>query len=289
MWIDCFASGLRLLYINMQFKIPASFKSDQPDWSFGIGFNLKGRSEARFSTCQTPVYIPPNTSGHFIYPETTAVEEIVNASSKVKLCVLFDSKTLMDFAGGDEEAFLPFLEGFRNQIFFSGQAKILPQMRQALNQILTCPYRGKTRALFLEGKAMELMARKLEQIRSETRPLSKPAGVRSIDIERIHYAGELLLQDPINPPDISALAGKVGMSRTKFYKCFRQVYGYSPLDHLRSHRLQVARRLLRQGGHNVTEAGFAVGYSNLSYFSKLFTAEFGIPPHQFSRSAPVLP
>jgi len=110
-WLDCFASGLQLLYVNMQFKNPVSLKGNQIDWSFGIGFNLKGHSEARFSTCQNPVSISPNTSGHFIYPETTAMEETVKATLKTKLCVLFDSKTLLDFARDDEEVFLPFLEG----------------------------------------------------------------------------------------------------------------------------------------------------------------------------------
>jgi len=57
-------------------------------------------------------------------------------------------------------------------------------------------------------------------------------------------------------------------------------YGHSPLDHLHSHRLQAARQLLRQGRHNETEAAFALGYSNLNYFAKIFVAGFGVPPHK---------
>ena len=48
-------------------------------------------------------------------------------------------------------------------------------------------------------------------------------------------------------------------------------------------------RMPNRGADLFSKAGFAVGYSNLSYFAKIFTAEFGIPLHQFSRSAPALP
>ena len=125
---------------------------------------------------------------------------------------------------------------------------------------------------------MELLALKLDQINSLT--ICNQTSRTSANTERIYYAAELLVRDPVNPPDINEIAGKIGMSRSKFYRCFKMVFGHSPMDHLRSHRLQTARQLLWQGGYNVSEAAFAVGFNNLSYFSKAFFAQFGIPPHQ---------
>jgi AraC-like DNA-binding protein len=249
---------------------------------FGIGFSLKGHSIVHAPTPQGDFSIEARESGYFLFPGTTRLAEEFNSDQRVKINISFDTKVLSDFAKDDEEAFLPFLQGLKDQIPFSDQDRLLPQMHQALNQILACPYTGKTRALFLESKALELMAYKLEQIKTKTRPSLRQYGVNPYDIERIRHAAGCLRQDPINPPDITTLATTAGMSRSKFYRCFKQVYGHSPLDHLRNHRLQLAKGFLSRGKHNVTEAAFAVGYSNLSYFSKIFTAQFGVLPHKVS-------
>lgn len=280
--IDTFASGLGLAYTNLQFKEKVSFVIEPSDWVFGIGFSLKGHSRVHASTLQGDFTIEAGKSGHFLFPGTTVLAEDFSSDQRVKINISFDAKVLSDFARDDEEAFLPFLQGFKDQVPFADHGRILPQMHQALNQILACPYTGKTRALFLESKALELMAYKLEQIRSRTCHSLRQYGVNPYDIERIRHAAGHLRQDPVNPPDITTLAAAAGMSRSKFYRCFKQVYGHSPLDHLRNHRLHLAKGFLSRGRHNVTEAAFAVGYSNLSYFAKIFTTRFGVPPHQVS-------
>ncbi|WP_321415034.1 helix-turn-helix transcriptional regulator [uncultured Desulfobacter sp.] len=126
------------------------------------------------------------------------------------------------------------------------------------------------------------MAYKLEQIRYKTRSVLRQYRLSPYDIELIHHAAGNLLQDPVNPPDITTLAATSGMSRSKFYRCFKQIFGHSPLDHLRSHRLHLAKHFLIRGRHNVTEAAYAVGYNNVSHFTKIFTAQFGVLPHKVS-------
>ena len=278
--IDTFSSGLRLMILDLQFQERVSFVTEPSNWGFGIGFSLKGHSIVSASTLQDDFHIEAGKSGHFFFPDTTVLTEDICSDQRVKINVFFDANALSDFAKDDEEAFLPFLQGVKNQVPFSDLDGILPQMHQALNQILTCPYTGKTRALFMEGKALELLAYKLEQIRSRARSSFGQNGITPYDIEQIRQAAGRLRQDPVNPPDITTLAAGAGMSRSKFYRCFKQVFGHSPLDHLRSHRLHLAKHFLAKKKHNVTEAAFAVGYNNLSHFTKIFTAEFGVTPHK---------
>ena len=280
--IDAFSSGLRLMHLNLQPKKNASFATETTDCEFGITFKLKGHSSVSASALRDGFSIEAGESGHFFYPGDTVMTENLSVTQQVKICIFFDANVLLDFARDDEEAFLPFLQGFKDQIPFADRDRILPRMHLALNQILACPYTGKTRALFMESKTLELMAYKLEQIRSRTRPALRQYGVSPYDIERIRHAAGCLLQDPANPPDITTLATAAGMSRSKFYRCFKQVIGHSPLDHLRSHRLHLAKHLLTSGKHNVTETAFAVGYNNVSYFITLFTAQFGVTPHKVS-------
>ena len=279
MRIDSFPSGLNMLYMDIKPHEPFTLVGEPDDWGFGVGFSIIGHSQGRSSAYTQTVSVAPGLSGHFISPESTTIEEDILTEHKLKVCVLFDTKTLQDMAGDDEEAFLPFLKGFHGQIPVNNQGKILPQMSQALSQLIACPYCGKTRALFLEGKAMELLAYRLDQLKVGG-SLQAEQRIKRADVERIHYAAELLAHDPANPPDTTTLATRVGMSRSKFYQHFKAVYGHSPLDHLRSHRLLLAKDLLQQGRHNVTEAAFSVGYNNLGHFAKLFVAEFGIFPHE---------
>ncbi len=278
--IDTFSSGLRLMYLDLQFEKKVSFVTHVLDWKFGIGFNLKGHSTVSASTLRNEFPIEAGKNGHFFFPDTTVLTEKFSSGRRIKFAVYFDVDVLSEFSKDDEEPFLPFLQGLQDQIPFSDHDVILPPMHQTLNQILACPYTGKTRALFMESKALELMTYKLEQIRSRPHPSLRRNGAAPYDIERIHHAAGRLRQDPVNPPDITALAAATGMSRSKFYRCFKQVFGHSPLDHLRSHRLHLAKNFLTKGKHNVTEAAFAVGYNNLSHFTKIFTAEFGVAPHK---------
>ena len=101
------------------------------------------------------------------------------------------------------------------------------------------------------------------------------------DIEKIRYAAGVLADDLENPPDMTALAHSVGMGRSKFYLCFREVYGLSPFEYLRTQRLEEARRLLQEGAMNVTAAALSVGYSHLSYFAKSFKSMYGLSPREF--------
>jgi len=277
--VDNFSSGLKLYYMNFKPVRPISLVFENTSWNYGIGFNVTGHSEVRLSTHRHPLSARSGSSVDFIYPESLHVEEDIGIRQKVKICILFDTKTLLELASEDEEPFLPFLKGFQKQIPAVGQDKMGPEMKLALNQLVACPYAGKTRNLFLESKGMELLARRLEQIRTKDKSPPRPPRINKMDIERIHYAARLLICDPANPPDLTNLAGKIGMSRSKFYQNFKMVFGHSPLDHLRSHRLRVARQLLKQGKHNVAEAAFAVGYNNHSYFAKIFFAKFGVLPH----------
>lgn len=127
---------------------------------------------------------------------------------------------------------------------------------------------------------MELLSHKLELIKKNRQSIRRKPRMNTSDIERIHYAAEILVKDLVYPPGITDIAVEIGMSRSKLYRSFKIVFGYSPMGYLRRHRLQTARQLLLQGKYNVTEVAFAVGFNNLSYFSRAFVAEFSVQPHQ---------
>lgn len=74
------------------------------------------------------------------------------------------------------------------------------------------------------------------------------------------------------------LCQKIGMSRSQLFRKMKAVTDTAPSDLIRSFRLNKAKTLLENGGVNVAEAAYQVGFKDPSYFSKLFQEEFGIQP-----------
>ena len=55
----------------------------------------------------------------------------------------------------------------------------------------------------------------------------------------------------------------------------------SPVAYIKSIRIKKAAMLLQQKKFTVAEVMYMVGFSNHSYFSKCFQAEFGKTPRQY--------
>ena len=87
---------------------------------------------------------------------------------------------------------------------------------------------------------------------------------------------------------IDDIARVAGMSTSALYHKFREVTRMSPLQYLKKIRLHHARTLMVARGLNASEAGFQVGYTNPSQFSREFKRLFGFPPGQLvnAMSAP---
>lgn len=71
-----------------------------------------------------------------------------------------------------------------------------------------------------------------------------------------------------------------GMSEVNFRRLFREYTGCSPIEYRNDRRLEEARNLLRSGEYNVSEAAESVGFSNLSFFIRLYREKFGHTPKQ---------
>ena len=77
---------------------------------------------------------------------------------------------------------------------------------------------------------------------------------------------------------VSDYAELCDMSEPGFRRLFREYVGESPVDYRNSLRLERARILLESGECNVSEAAEAVGFSNLSFFIRLYKRKYGHTP-----------
>jgi signal transduction histidine kinase/ligand-binding sensor domain-containing protein/DNA-binding response OmpR family regulator len=78
--------------------------------------------------------------------------------------------------------------------------------------------------------------------------------------------------------NIEQLCNNTGMSQTALRRKMTALFNKSPLEFILKFRLYKALKLIEEGKTG-TEASYAVGFENLSYFSKCYRAEFGkLPP-----------
>jgi AraC-like DNA-binding protein len=93
------------------------------------------------------------------------------------------------------------------------------------------------------------------------------------EVER-NYAGKLRQ---------SAVAAVCGMSICAFSRAFKGQYGLTFREYLLRYRIGRACELLRQGAHNATDAGLAVGFEDASHFARAFRRVVGVCPSAFLR------
>ena len=79
---------------------------------------------------------------------------------------------------------------------------------------------------------------------------------------------------------IDQLAEQMNMSRSSFYRKIKALTDMTPVDYMKTRRLEHAALLLRQGGR-ITEVAEQVGFTSSSYFAKCFKARFGVLPKDY--------
>ena len=95
---------------------------------------------------------------------------------------------------------------------------------------------------------------------------------------RITEAIEWLRNDFNQPLSIEDIARELGMSVSGFHHHFRSLTAMSPLQFQKHLRLQEARRLMLGEGLDAASAGYRVGYSDASHFTREYKRLFGAPP-----------
>ena len=79
---------------------------------------------------------------------------------------------------------------------------------------------------------------------------------------------------------VSYYAELCNMSEVNFRRLFKEYTGRSPIDYRNDLRLSSARGKLQSGEYNVTEVAELCGFSNLSFFIRLYKKKYGYTPKQ---------
>ena len=289
-WDVQFQSGLHLDWINDNYHQELLLKNEHgASLPLAAKFYLSGAHHVR---CPGIPNVPAEYrevagQSYFFALSNIEEDEISPANQQVQLIRIQVEPEFFRTLGFDLDA-LPIplrqvLEQGDRHRFHQSLGKMTPAMQMVLQQILHCPYRHETKRLFLESKALELLALQLEQWLVLERGNGSSASLKVADVECVREAADILLEELSHPPSIIALAHRVGLNEHKLKIGFRQVFKTTVFGYVRAQRLERAKQLLLAGDITVTQASLAVGYASQGHFAAAFRKRFGVNPRSLRR------
>jgi AraC-like DNA-binding protein len=79
------------------------------------------------------------------------------------------------------------------------------------------------------------------------------------------------------------LSEQACMSRSNFFKTFKQEFGYTPNEYILKEKIKLAKDYLKDSAHQVTQACYMAGFNDLNYFIRAFKKEVGLTPKAYQQ------
>ncbi|HEY0177254.1 MAG TPA: AraC family transcriptional regulator [Pedobacter sp.] len=114
------------------------------------------------------------------------------------------------------------------------------------------------------------------------RESAQMTAINKSDIDKLYAIRTAIIADISMQPKLNELAKMAGMSETKMKQLFKQIFGDTIYNYYQKERMDEAAFLIKRAGYSVSEAGYHLGFSNLSHFSRLFEKHHGNTPKKYS-------
>lgn len=170
-----------------------------------------------------------------------------------------------------------------HEALYYRQGNAQPLMNSVIQQILHCSYQGLLKRMYLESKVIELIALVLDHDSVVQQGDVISGRLKPEQLERVHYAREILLKDLSNPPTLEQLARQVGLNDFLLKQGFRQAFGTTVYEMLKSYRLELAQQLLAERNMSVAEIAHLIGYGSSAALWRAFKQKFGVSPKQYQK------
>ena len=273
--------GLELLLHNHVNREPIRFLTDyQVEPIFSCDFWLAGQEQITmynssedfvFGAGKSRLAFVPSFSGISAQPTGKITYIEINITPETLKSFVDESFTEIPLQ------LAQILQGKYPKKYFQ-PTQMLSTMLVAANQAFICPYQGASKRLYLESKALELIAGYLEQLSTDIKEINTSTAIKSGDVERIYQAREILFKNLETPPSLMNLAHLVGLNDYKLKQGFQHVFGTTVFGCLQQQRLRKAKLLLQDSTLNVNAIARRVGYASPSSFHRAFKKHFGVSP-----------
>jgi len=142
----------------------------------------------------------------------------------------------------------------------------------------------------------EVLSAKIKSL-LELKSAMKSTYVKQINLTapvvKVDSSDEVLLQEIVlfleqnlmNPQlSVEVVSKQFGMSRSTLYTKLLQIAGQTPIEYIRSFKLERAALLLQKSNMTIAEVGYQVGFTTPNYFARSFKQKFGMLPSEYVAS-----
>ncbi len=162
----------------------------------------------------------------------------------------------------------------------------MESLKLSVDAFITKPFDANTLLL----KAEQLIKKaNSEQLKQRIENITKPKEPEIVQSNEERFLSQITsaIENRIDDPDlnVTSLCDQLSINNKQMYRKLKQLTGMSPVEYIKSIRLKKAAMLLAQNKFTVSEVVYMVGFSNPSYFTKCFQAEFGKTPKQYMEEA----
>jgi AraC-like DNA-binding protein len=169
---------------------------------------------------------------------------------------------------------------FENTNSFLIEELMTDNILRTVNDIVKKEEPETMKSYYFKMKAVELLFYLFESLRKREKSVHRK--LSSQEIKSIYLVRDTIVSSLSRPSSIAELKQIAGMNEIKLRRIFTQVFGMGIYDYYQHVRMREAARLLRDEKLSVSEAGYQMGFENLSHFSRVFEKYIGKKPKKYS-------
>lgn len=235
----------------------------------------------QFRGCMADDTVP--LSQRFVQISTMCVnmeEKVLESNGCADLYITIDSDYLLkQIPCYDDSPILKSILFNDRPLFF--EHSISKVMQDIINEIVDCKMPEALKNYFLTTEVDELICRLLAFL--SQRPKQTVYPISDQDLKAVYGVRDTMIEKLNTPPVIAQLAKEACMSESKLKRLFRQVFGDSIFNYYQMRRIQRAAQMLKEGYGSISDVGYALGFTNLSHFTRIFERTIGMKPKAFSK------
>ena len=129
---------------------------------------------------------------------------------------------------------------------------------------------------------LELKSTMQSTYTKQIKVVSPKAAIESADEKLLQEIVGYLEKNITNPQlSVEGLSKQVGMSRSTLYNRLLQLTGETPVEYIRSFRLDKASILMERSNMTIAEIAYQVGFTTPNYFARSFKSKFNMLPSEY--------
>ena len=164
---------------------------------------------------------------------------------------------------------------------FTGEKEQIKGLETGANDYITKPFNFEILSakiknlLVLNSSLQNTYSKRVEIVGSEVEVESTS--------DKLLQKIALYIEDNLTDTHLSVenLSRHVGMSRSSLYSKLLELTGQTPIEFIRSVKLNKAAQLLEKSDMTIAEIAYTVGFATPNYFAKSFKAKFNILPSDY--------